>query len=364
MQWRAVLLIAAAAVAVRLAYVVDGTLGGWMELGDALHYHETATRIASGRGLPFTAHWVPLYPLALSPFYRLFGDSWLVPRMVNAWLGGVTAALLMHWTARAFDRRSAPWAGALYAAFPTAIAYSGHVASENLAVPLALAACLALGRLLDRTRLWTAALLGTLFGLLALTRADGAVLFVLTLLWLLCRWRRRGGQAVAAVAVAAAAWAVVLAPWTVRNHQVFGRFIPLTTSAGPTLLDGNNPLAAGGPVGLEAYPPAWRGVGGPRETERNTATRRLALQWMRGQGIGLAGHLGRKLATLWSPRTAFFFRAPTRYPRLQKWVLPVFFPLVLAAGWVGALLAPWREARAALWLVFVQVHLIALVFFG
>jgi len=196
-----------------------------------------------------------------------------------------------------------------------------------------------------------------------MTHADSVLLFALSLGWLALDWRRRPRTA-RDLAVALAAWAAIMTPWTVRNHRVFGRIIPLTTSAGPTLLDGNNDLATGGATGLLALPPQWQGYHGLREPEKDAATRKVAIGWMRAQGTGLLPHLVRKVHRLWWPQTAWVLRSPTPYPRLQRWMPPVLFPLILVAGWMGAVFAPPNRARVALWLVFIHVHVISLVFFG
>ena len=58
-------------------------------------------------------------------------------------------------------------------------------------------------------------------------------------LWL---WRRRSVRHAAAFVLLAA---LVVAPWTVRNHRVYGRWIAVASEGGVTFWTGNHPLANG-----------------------------------------------------------------------------------------------------------------------
>jgi exopolysaccharide biosynthesis polyprenyl glycosylphosphotransferase len=69
--------------------------------------------------------------------------------------------------------------------------------------------------------------------------------------------------------IAVAVIAVLIAPWTVRNYRVFGRFVLLNTNAGFAFFWANHPiygtdfvgiLPAGGPSYQDLIPPAWRGL--------------------------------------------------------------------------------------------------------
>jgi hypothetical protein len=68
----------------------------------------------------------------------------------------------------------------------------------------------------------------------------------------------------------------VIAPWTLRNYQIFHRVILITTSAGDNLYRANNPLATGtyterGSIDLSGLP----------ELQKNDRGRQLALEWIK-----------------------------------------------------------------------------------
>ena len=86
-------------------------------------------------------------------------------------------------------------------------------------------------------RAFSAALAGVLLGLTALTRETVLYFAPLAALWLAWRPSRPGARLRAAAFLAAAV--LTVAPWTLRNWIVFRTFIPVSTSAGLNLWQGN-----------------------------------------------------------------------------------------------------------------------------
>jgi 4-amino-4-deoxy-L-arabinose transferase-like glycosyltransferase len=88
---------------------------------------------------------------------------------------------------------------------------------------------------------WWAVAVGAAGGLAALTRGEGLALTVILLLGFA---RRPEGRR--AVAVALVAFAVVLAPWTIRNWSAFDRPVLVATESGETLAGANCASTYGG----------------------------------------------------------------------------------------------------------------------
>lgn len=222
---------------------------------------------AKGSGRPSavqvapTAYRPPLYPLLLSP---LVGSSDPKPRTggtvdetrdrspenprkshwpiavlhVALGVGTVSMVLRLGWLLG--GRRSAVAAALVTAADPLLVFQSTVVMTETLAAFLATSALLALIRLSRHPTMLRATLAGLAIGLAALCRPTflpWAALAAASCFRLPGDWRRRVGLA-AALLVATMA---MLAPWTLRNRMVFGRWIATTTHGGYTLLLGNNP---------------------------------------------------------------------------------------------------------------------------
>jgi Glycosyltransferase family 87 len=107
----------------------------------------------------------------------------------------------------------------------------GAVTAESLYAPLIVLALVAAYMLRARPTRWKSAWLGVVIGLAALTRSEGV--FLLPLLAVPVIWHVRRDWLALALACAAAT-ALVLAPWMIRNAVTLDRFVPLSTNGGLT----------------------------------------------------------------------------------------------------------------------------------
>jgi 4-amino-4-deoxy-L-arabinose transferase-like glycosyltransferase len=222
-----------AALALRVGFVLSTDYVAFFDPADydrharsMLHGHGYPGSLISGPGDP-TAYRMPLFPLFLAGVYAIAGESWEAARLAQALLGTVTVGLIGALGWRLFDRRVGLAALALAAAFPPFIVLSGTLMSENLLLPLELAAVLAIlehRRSAHRYR-W-AAVGGLLCGLAMLTRPNAIVLApaLAAGVWSTGRWR--------AAAVLLVAAAMVYSPWPIRNALTLHDFVPLSTELG------------------------------------------------------------------------------------------------------------------------------------
>lgn len=156
--------------------------------------------------------------------------------VATIWLGMLLAS-------RWFGRRAAIVTGALLACWPTMVLLTSTLASETLFVPVLLGAVL----LADPTRgpTWPGWLgAGVTLGLAALLRPTS--LLLAPMLGALGALRR--GRPVAHATRALVAVVIMLAliaPWTARNHRVFGEHVLISTNGAPTFWMGNNPDSDG-----------------------------------------------------------------------------------------------------------------------
>jgi 4-amino-4-deoxy-L-arabinose transferase-like glycosyltransferase len=138
--------------------------------------------------------------------------------------------------ARLWPRRVALVAAGLASVSPPLVMVgSASLLSESLFIPFVLAATWTALRFREDRRMRWAVGTGALIGAAALTRANGVFLVIPIgfLVWVK-RPRFSPRALVSPLAVLAAA-IVVLVPWTIRNAQVFHRFVPLDTGTGYTL---------------------------------------------------------------------------------------------------------------------------------
>ncbi len=240
---RRLLWIVAAAVLIRLVFVLFFSGFTEQDLGDSVRYNRVAKFLLERHAFweyvrrP-TAFAPPLYPAFLAGVYGVFGYSALAVKIIQALAGG-----LLPWAVFAAGRRSLGDKAALLAAawtafYPELIVMTGYLYTETFFM---LAAAVAFRHLLaafrdDRRRDW--ALAGLFLGLSVLIR--NLLFFFPFFLFTLClfdralraRWRR--------FILMTAVMAAVILPWTVRNAVVFREFIPVTTGAGTEIWIGSD----------------------------------------------------------------------------------------------------------------------------
>lgn len=238
-------------------------LGGGRHVlaGDEKAYDAAGALIAIGRwfwstapyGVPHPSTWkAPGYELWVGLGYELLGTDYqrvLVAQAVL--LGPLTIVLTWALGRRLFGPAVGLAAAAVVALWPFAWQYEVRLYSEALAVPMALGVLLLV--LERRPGLRLAAGTGLLLAALALTRPSTVYLVpAVVAAWALTDRSRRG---LAMAGVAIATMVVVIVPWTVRNQDVTGAFIPISMQdAAPYGVFNDD--AANDPV----YPWAWRPV--------------------------------------------------------------------------------------------------------
>jgi 4-amino-4-deoxy-L-arabinose transferase-like glycosyltransferase len=229
----------AVALVVRLGVVA--ATPGYVPIHDDHDYDRVAWAMASGRGYPpihgphhrryADAYRPPLWPVALGAVYALAGHDIAAGRVADALLGALGVLALVWVARRLLGRRAAWWAGAIGAVYVPLALVSSVLVSETLFVLLEL---VALGLALEARRrarplAWAVAA-GAIVGLAWLTRLNGVLLLAAVLPLAAVPGRRLLGPA-----VALAACALVVAPWTIRNAIALHAFVPVSTESGPTL---------------------------------------------------------------------------------------------------------------------------------
>jgi hypothetical protein len=197
-----------------------------------------------------TAQNSPGYPWLVGELERLLPDDMgpadQVVRWLQCLLGTLTAGLYYLIARRAFPGRVvAILTGLFCALYPFWIVNTAAVNDGVLATFL-LGLCLWLGLRANQIEgAGTCFAFGLALASLALVRATLFPFSLVAMLWLLRRTRNRaGGWQYGLVAVLGLV--LGLAPWTVRNLQVFGDVFPIVDSTYYHLWIGNNPRATGG----------------------------------------------------------------------------------------------------------------------
>lgn len=246
--------IVVVALVVRIgAIAVDS---GYEPLQDSLDYDRHARSIAAGDGFPESTYApgggpaalrAPGYPIALGMVYAASGGDVGTGRVFGAALGALCVLLLFLVAREIWGERIGLLAAALAAVYPPLVALSTELYSENLFIPLLLAAVYAVLRYRESGMLRWAALAGALAGFVALTRGPGVVALLPLGLGL---WMHRPAftrRALAAPLIGLACAALVVAPWSIRNAVEFDRFVPIATSTGFGLAGTYNSVSRSAP---------------------------------------------------------------------------------------------------------------------
>lgn len=204
--------------------------------GDSALYTGLAQAVADGHGfsrnLEPTAVVPPLYPLVLAPFFAVDIEGGRTLSVFGILLGSLAAGLIALIARRAFGVAEGWVAGLLAAALPSIAFWSPYVLTDTLSLVLLAGAVLALVHPAG-VSLRLAATGGVLLGAGLLTRPAIGFVAIALLVWLCVR--RRQDRRIVATAVAVAAMALVLLPWTVRNQLKLGRPYVLTSYSGANL---------------------------------------------------------------------------------------------------------------------------------
>jgi 4-amino-4-deoxy-L-arabinose transferase-like glycosyltransferase len=342
--WPALLSIAAAGVAIRIVYTLVEAPWPPPGLDDQYYFSALPKLLADGEGFvaPFrfafdrvsvpTAEHPPLYSVVLAVPALVGLDSPDAQRLAGAVFGCVTIVTLGLLGRRLAGDRAGLLAAGLAAVYPTLIAADGALMSETLYGALVAVSLLAAYRLVDDPGVGRALVLGAVTALAALTRGEALLLLPLLLIPLV--WRRPRGWRPALVAILA--FAVVLAPWTIRNWIEFDRPVAIATNSGTAIAGANCDATYYGSDKLGGWsPPCIREHPGKNEAEHHAEALR--------EGVRYAGdHLGRlpvvlaaRFGRVWSVYKPFSI-PEGRSVRLQKLGVLTFFVLapLAAAGWM------------------------------
>jgi 4-amino-4-deoxy-L-arabinose transferase-like glycosyltransferase len=367
--------IALLGLAIRIANIVFVAPWPPEKFDDQLYYSTVANALAQGHGfvrpaelftgapLVPTAERAPLYPLVLAVPCLMGITDGDAHRFVSALAGTGTIVVLGLLARRLAGPLAGVLAAGLAAIYPTLIAADGALMTEALFGLLASSSMLAAYRLAEAPSRGRALLLGGLLGLAALTRGEGLLFLPLLLVPVV---RRPRGPAMAGITVLA--FAVVIAPWTIRNWTLFDRPVLVATEAGETLAGANCADVYSGPkiggwevrcVRVELSGP----ISAMNEAEEfNTAGHR-GVNYARDHLSRLPAVVVARLRRTWS----VFMGVPQvegrggRVTRVGIWMYAALVPLAL---WGLVLLV---RRRVAVWILltpFITVTVTTVMLYG
>jgi 4-amino-4-deoxy-L-arabinose transferase-like glycosyltransferase len=213
------------------------------QVSDFVWFENRAESIASGHGYSVngiaTAYWPVGYPGFLGLIFRVFGSSVILAKLINIAFYMTTIVLTYILSAELFKVESASRiALCILCFYPNHIAYGSFLATEMFFVFLFLLGAVLFIRASGRVGFLILA--GLSWGLATLTKPQ----FIFLPLIFLVVFSNNLKTFVKSTAVVFLALLTCIAPWMIRNHGIFGKFL-LSTNGGIVLMQGNNPYATG-----------------------------------------------------------------------------------------------------------------------
>jgi len=347
---------------------------------DARYHDQWARAIVAGQtfidGPYFRA---PLYPFFLAGIYRLFGDGYLGPRLVQALLGSLSCGLVFLLGRAAFSRAVGAVAGFAAALYWVLIYFDGELLITPLIVFLDLLVILLLLRGARKPGALIFGAAGLVLGLSTIARPNVLLFAPAVMVWLVVWSGPRWGRGMAwAVCFGVGALVAVL-PVTARNYLVGGDTVLIASQGGVNFYIGNNPDADGKTAIVPGTPPDWwGGYYAAIERAEQALGRKLkpsevsryyygqAWQFIRqhpGQALRLTA---RKLRLFWirweisNNKDVYFWAG--HFTPWMRW-LPVGFGLVGPLSILGMVLCRRRAAALfPLW-GFILVYMVSVVVF-
>ena len=256
----------------------------------------------------------PLYPFFLRGVYEIFGRDPIPVALVQTGLDVLTV-LLVFWIGRRVGGTAVGLlAAAFYGLYPYLLYQNLTLNDTGLFILLLTAGIAWAYRARDRRDWRSAALLGVLFGLAALTKTFVLLMLPLLALWW---WQQIGLRAAVRLAVAAGlAAGLVIAPWMVRNIRLHDAFVLISTNGGSNLHQGNNPCVAD--YLARGWDAQWVNCidappDGLSEVEADRWHREQALDYLRENPGDWPRLFWTKLWVLWSPAIMPYDLPPDPY---------------------------------------------------
>jgi hypothetical protein len=303
-----------------------------MEGSDVAFYHTAARNLlATGSyaydpGRPTTAM-PPGQSAFLALLYAISNYSFAFAKLAHVMLLTCVAVLTYLTGKEIASAGVAFWGGVLIAIDPAQAYLSGTFLSEPLFIFLMVLSIYFLIR--HRTKIHIGWLVGAGigFGLAGLTRNQGW-LFAIAL-WLGAIITRGRLMPLRAATIVLIVMFVTIAPWTLRNYQLTGHLIPVSSEGGLTLWASNNPEFVWRPP-MPMSLPIYQIHSGLSEAEVDQHYRQHALEWIASHPLDFTINGIRKVIVLysfdplsWRPEVAGLYRFAGVFP--YGLVMPFIF---------------------------------------
>ncbi|MCH8146392.1 MAG: glycosyltransferase family 39 protein [Planctomycetes bacterium] len=225
---------------------------------DELYHDQWARNMVAGESFVDGPYFrAPLYPAFLALIYKIFGQSYMAPRMAQAVLGSLSCGLLFLVGWRVFGRAVAGVAGFLAAGYWTLIYFDGELLIPSLIIFLDLLLLLLLFHAARSPGKLLYAAVGIVLGLSAIARPNILLLAPVLAVCPLVLHRAMRKRSWAYSGMLTLGCVSIVAPIAVRNYVVGGDVVLISSQAGVNFYIGNNPKSDGHTAIVPGTPGGW-----------------------------------------------------------------------------------------------------------
>ncbi len=298
----------------------------------------------------------PFYPYLLSLIYYVTsGDPYRLTTLIQSFLSALTCVFIFLLAANVWNRKIGITAGILAVCCPDLILYNSYLLTEVIFMFVMVIVIWYLYKANDKTISWILAAI--LLGLSALTRPTVILFLPFILLWFYLKKKLKFYKLVIFPLIT---FAVIL-PWTMRNYQVNGVFMPLTSAAGVNFWLGNNEKATG------VF--RWIEEGNPYLNENYSIAERNSKCYAEAMSF-ITQNPVKELRIL-ALKTIFFITpAGDKYPVNIGFLTPVTMFIItgiffefLVLGSVSLAFSKSNKGTSLLWFYILSIYVTVFVFF-
>jgi 4-amino-4-deoxy-L-arabinose transferase-like glycosyltransferase len=361
------------ALAVRVAFVL--TLENRLYWPDEIDFDNVAVSLINGEGYQSDAfRGNPILPFFLAGSYKIFGHSYIAPRILQSFIGSLTVLVMFTLARRLHGRRVALLAGLGLALFPSLV-YTSGVFYVDCLFTFLIALTVYLLSITPPSggfqRLGLIGLSGIALGITVLCRPIFLAYLPFAVLFTIFRYGEDLRRRIAYALILAAMAFMTIMPWTLRNYAMYDRLLLVSTGTGLFLWRGNNELTRGdtddryldpgaGDVWLSRlqslepsqreelshkYDLVSRDLHTLDNIDKDRYLQKLAISFIvehPARSLALFFH---KLQTLYTPFTEVRPEHATIFNDMQRFIFLLIFYPTLVLGIIGAVhgLSNWRD---------------------
>jgi tetratricopeptide (TPR) repeat protein len=238
---------------------------------DPLYHDVWAQNIAGGNWIGSKVFFrAPFYAYFLAIVYKIFGHSYIIPRVLQHLIGSFSCVLVYFLARKLFNRRVAIVSGFIAATYGMFMYFEGELLLDSFLILFDLLLILFLLKARENPKFSTWFLCGIILGFSAITRPNVLVFVPIVWLWIFVVFRKK--KTLKVIFTYSASFLLgsilIISPVTLRNIIAGGDTVMIASQGGINFYIGNNENADG--VSAIFYKEDWQYRDFQQMAERET----------------------------------------------------------------------------------------------